>query len=101
MHCSSWLSFSLLIGIALSASESGSFDFPGPFVQTSDYSSNLVLTVGDPKVVLWNMSNPNNKRVAVTLWQLNSSTAAFIGGPEYIIRRSSLRLLAQSLVVLY
>jgi hypothetical protein len=61
------------------------FVYPPAFVATTDFSQNIVMVEGDYKVVQWaNVSNPNNYRISVTMFQLNGTQ--FLPGDEYIIR---------------
>jgi hypothetical protein len=65
------------------------FVYPPAFVSTTDFSQNIVMVQGDFKVVQWtNVSNPNNYRISVTMFQLNGTH--FFGDAEYVIRTSTL-----------
>ena len=65
------------------------FVYPPPFVSTTDFSSNIVMVEGEFKVIQWtNVSNPNNDRISVTMFQLNGTQ--FFGDAEYVTRESAL-----------
>jgi hypothetical protein len=80
---------SLLALVTRPAISDVAFIYPPAFVETTDFSSNIVMVEGEFKVIQWtDVSNPNNARISVTMFQLNGTQ--FIGDSEYITRRHSL-----------
>lgn len=61
---------------------------PPAFVATDDFSTNIVMVEGEYEDIQWaDVTNPNNSRISVTMWQLNGTE--FFGAPEYVIRNAS------------
>jgi len=80
--------FSLLALVARPAVSEVAFVYPPAFVPTTDFSSNIVMVEGDFKVIQWtNVSNPNNARISVTMFQLNGTQ--FFGDAEYVTQNAA------------
>lgn len=86
-------SFPLLVLVGRLVAAQVNFIYPPPFVATNNFSTNIVMVEGDFKVVQWaNVTNPNNSRISVTMFQLNGTQ--FFGNPEYVIRMSPVLLIS-------
>lgn len=80
---------SLFALVARPAMSAVAFVYPPAFVSTTDFGSNIVMVEGDFKIIQWtNVSNPNNARISVTIFQLNGTH--FFGSAEYVTRTSTL-----------
>jgi hypothetical protein len=50
---------------------------------------------GEWEVIQWaDVTNPNNSRISVTMWQLNGTI--FFGVPEYVIRMPTVHFISFS-----
>ena len=86
---------SLLALVARPAVSDVTFTYPPGSESTTDFSSNIVMVEGDFKLIQWaNLSNPNNARISVTMFQLNGTQ--FFGDSEYVTRTSTLHSMASS-----
>jgi hypothetical protein len=59
---------------------------PPKFVQTDDFSTNEVLVEGETQIIQWaGVTNPNNYRISVAMWQLNGTNVLPPGYHEYAV----------------
>jgi hypothetical protein len=83
----------LLALVACPAVADVHFVNPPAFVATDDFSTNTVMVEGEYEDIQWaDVTNPNNSRISVTMWQLNGTE--FFGAPEYVIRMPTVHFIS-------